>query len=161
MARSSGDQLQPIPEEVESAPDKMPVQEISVKTLDELLQASAATPGFKAAAKNLSAGMKQDIIRYNAGSPPVKVLRLVSKLLESFPEVPFSGIEVKGESGCSEFVGHATAEPGSMQFEFEWNCSWRAQERGWTDAFGDPDQIRAARTLGYQCFRRLEIVNGA
>jgi hypothetical protein len=36
---------------------------------------------------------------------------------------------------------------------FYWDCKWKAQEQGWTDYFGFPDQMRAAREFGYDCFR--------
>ena len=82
------------------------------------------------------------------------------KLLEDHPDLPLERVDVEGESGCSDFVGKVHASPGDLTFEFDWNCQWRAEECGWTDAFGDPDQIRAAQTFGYQCFRRLERVAG-
>jgi hypothetical protein len=134
------------------------VEEVTVKPLADLIAASAATPQFKDAVQALAAGRPQRVIDYNPGSPPVKVLRLVAKLLEAYPEYAFERLEVLGESSCSGFWGRAIAEPGPAEFQYEWDCAWRAEERGWFDSFGDPDQIRAARTLGYQCFRRLERV---
>jgi hypothetical protein len=78
------------------------------------------------------------------------------KLIESYPELPLESLAVDGLSGCSDFRGSATAEPGGLRFDFAWDCKWRAEQEGWLDAYGDPDQIRAARTFDYQCFERLE-----
>lgn len=132
--------------------------EITVRNLEELLDASSATAEFKQAVEALAGNRPQHCLEANAGSPPVKVLRFVMKLIEEFPDIPFEKIYVHGESSCSAFTGHAITQPGGQRFEFDWNCAWRAGEEGWRDAFGDPDQIRAARTLGYQCFRRFERV---
>lgn len=134
----------------------MSVQDVAVRTLDEQLEASAATPAFKRAVQALAEGKDDSAIAFNPESPPVKVLRFISKLLEEFPELAFESIRVQAESGCSEFTGTAEALPGPLRIVFEWNCLWRAEERGWKDAFGDPDQIRAAQEFGYQCFRRFE-----
>lgn len=134
----------------------MTVQEISARPLEDLLAASAASAPFKQAIRDLSAGRPQNLILANAGSPPVKIARVVTKLIEAYPEIAFEKLDVEGQSGCSEYFGKAVAQPGNHRFEFEWDCRWRAEERGWVDGFGDPDQIRAARTLGYQCFRKLE-----
>jgi hypothetical protein len=130
--------------------------ENSVRSLEELLDASRATDAFKAAVRDLAEGRRQDRIATNPGSPPVKVLRFIMKLLELHPDEPFESLAVDAESSCSAFTGAAVAQPGDQRFEFDWNCAWRAREEGWKDAFGDPDQIRAARTLGYQCFRHFE-----
>jgi len=130
--------------------------ELVVNTLDELIAGSAATQDFKESVRRLADGKPQSHILYNRESPMVKVQRLMMKLLEDFPEFPFEDITVQGRSGCSDYVGFAIAKPGSVHFEFEWDCHWRAEQQGWTDYFGDPDQIRASKELGYQCFRRLE-----
>ncbi|HEX8695519.1 MAG TPA: hypothetical protein VF746_24110, partial [Longimicrobium sp.] len=36
---------------------------------------------------------------------------------------------------------------------FVWDCKWKAEQHGWHDYFGFPDQGRAAREFGYDCFR--------
>ncbi len=130
--------------------------ELTVRNLEELLAASKASVEFKRAVEELSSGVLPDRIETNPGCPPVKVLRFVMKMLEENPTLPIETLKIEAESSCSGFEGHAIAQPGDHRIEFEWNCAWRAAEEGWTDAFGDPDQIRAARTLGYQCFRRFE-----
>ena len=134
---------------------------ITTRTLDELLASSAAGEAFKRAVQALAAGGKQDRIAYNSASPPVKVLRFVMKLLETRPDLALERVEIQGQAGCSDYVGTATAQPGPLQIEFEWDCRWRAEGLGWRDPFGDPDQLRAARELGYQCFRKFELRNPA
>ncbi len=134
----------------------MPASEIEVKSLDDLIAASSASSSFKQAIRFMTEGKTQEKIQFGRHCPPIKVLRLVTKLLEVFPCVPFDAVRVEAESGCSEFVGTAAAEPGGMRFEFDWDCRWRAEEQGWLDPFGEPDQGRAARVFGYQCFRKLE-----
>jgi hypothetical protein len=131
--------------------------ETTARTLDALLDASQAAPAFKEAVRALSAKQSQARITSNFGAPPVKVLRVTMKLLEERPDLPIESLDVRGASGCSNFTGKAVAQPGPATIEFNWDCAWRAAEEGWKDAFGEPDQIRAAQTLGYQCFERFEI----
>ena len=64
------------------------------------------------------------------------------------------GVAVTGSSGCSDFHGtvEAKAHSSTHVFEFGWCCRWRAEQEGWTDYFGYPDQIRAAREFDWRCF---------
>jgi len=142
---------------------------ITIHTLEDLLAASQATPEFKDSVRTLAAGpstlfmadgLPQSRVIFDAASPPVKVLRVVMKLLEEFPNEPFEKVTVDGRSGCSEYVGSLVAEPGDLHVQFTWDCAWRAQQQGWKDAFGFPDQIRAAREFGYQCFLRFDAERG-
>jgi hypothetical protein len=138
----------------------MIANEILIRSLDELLEGSQAEADFKKAVRALAEGSPPgDRIQVNPGCPAVKILRLAMKLLEDNPSFKFERLRVDARSGCSDFVGRAIAEPGSTRFDFEWDCRWRAEQLGWIDAFGEPDQIRAARVYGYQCFKRLERVN--
>jgi hypothetical protein len=107
-----------------------------IHDLETLLSQSAATADFKQAVQDLKDNKRQALIVYNSGSPPVKVLRTISKLLEEFPNEVIETVKLDGSSGCT----------------FVWDCKWRAEQEGWTDHFGYPDQIRAAREFGYQCF---------
>lgn len=132
--------------------------ENTVRSLEELLDASRASAEFKDAVEKLAANQSQNRVSGNGVIPPIKLLRFVMKMLEQHPETPFESVHIEGESSCSGFSGHATAQPGDQYFAYDWDCAWRAREEGWSDAYGDPDQIRAARTLGYQCFRRFEKV---
>lgn len=125
-------------------------------TLDELLTASHATAEFKEAVRALARGERPERIDFNGGAPLVKVLRVVLKTLETFPERAIEKMTVQGTSGCSNFTGQATLEPGDLAIKFDWDCRWRAQQLAWHDFYGEPDQIRAAHELQYQCFRLFE-----
>ena len=52
----------------------------------------------------------------------------------------------------------STPRPSTHVYEFVWDCRWRAEQEGWTDCFGFPDQIRAAREYDWRCFERWEPV---
>lgn len=129
----------------------------TTQTLEDLLSRSQASETFKAAVKALEADRPQDRIQFNPGAPKVKVLRVIMKLIEARPEMTLESIDLQAVSGCSNFTGNAVVQPGDIEIDFNWDCAWRAKQEGWTDAFGDPDQIRAAREFGYQCFEKFEI----
>ena len=124
----------------------------AVQQLEEILPASAATGDFKEAVSKLKQGIPSPLIKYNPGVPPVKALRGITKLLEAEPELVVESVVIQGTSGCSTFSGTMTVN-GDTKFEFVWDCAWRAKEENLTDHFGYPDQIRAAREFGYQCFQ--------
>lgn len=124
--------------------------------LDELLHASRATASFRVAVEEFRrTGMPSDRIGFDARSPAVKVERVLTKLLESEPELPIERVHVAGRSGCEFYRGELVADTANerRRFSFHWDCRWRAVEEGWTDYFGLPDQIRAAREFGHDCFR--------
>ena len=50
----------------------------------------------------------------------------------------------------------ALSPPRARRVRFHWDCKWRALQEGWTDYFGFPDQVRAAREFGHDCFRLWE-----
>jgi hypothetical protein len=126
-----------------------------IETLETLLENSAAHPAFKEAVLNLRDGKNPGTsIVYNPGAPPVKVLRVIQKLLEMEPQREITRVELQAQSGCSDFSGQIRINGGELVIDFVWDCAWRAQQQGWTDAFGYPDQIKAARTYGYQCFEK-------
>ncbi|HUE96635.1 MAG TPA: hypothetical protein VMN39_08245 [Longimicrobiaceae bacterium] len=129
-----------------------------MKLLD-FLQKSAATPEFVAAVGHfLSTGSANDRILFAAGSPPVKIERTLTKVLEELCDLPIESVQITGRSGCEYFRGELTVRTADdiRHIDFDWNCRWRADEQGWTDYFGLPDQIRAAREFGYDCFRGWE-----
>jgi len=126
-----------------------------VNSLETLLEASAAAAEFKQAVRAFEKGRDSERIRFNPGAPAVKVLRAISKLLEERPDLAIENVSIDARSGCSDFIGALTANPGAREFEFVWDCKWRAEQTGWTDPLGFPDQIRAAREFGYQCFQKF------
>jgi hypothetical protein len=131
------------------------METVKVHTLDELLAASAATEDFKEAVRRLEAGKPDSRIKFNTGAPAVKVLRTISKLLETEPGLPIDRIDLTGRSGCSDFVGKISVNNDVAVYEFTWDCAWRAKDQNLIDHFGYPDQIRAAREFKYQCFKKF------
>lgn len=130
---------------------------IAIPTVDQLLEASAATSDFAAALRDFAAnGKASERIRFSRGNPPVKVLRAICGLLEHDPSLAIENVVVEGHSGCSDYRGAIEVNGGASAYDFTWDCAWRAREQGWKDMFGDPDQIRAARTFGYRCFQHFK-----
>lgn len=131
---------------------------VAVPTLEDLLEQSAATPAFAQAARDYASGASSDRVAANAGAPPVKVLRVICQLLAAEPALAVDSVIVEGRSGCSDFRGVLTARAGGKvhQFHFAWDCAWKARIAGYTTFWGDPDQQRAAREFGWQCFERFE-----
>ena len=122
---------------------------------EPLLARSNAEEAFKAAVLAFMHGRENSRVHSPRSAPPVKVMRVVAQLLSEHPELVVRSVTVDGVSGCSDFRGTARVEcvDGIREFEFAWDCKWRAAEVGWTDPFGFPDQIRAAREFGHRCFR--------
>jgi len=122
---------------------------------DLIPASSAVSPEFRSAVNIYASRGETDRIRSVRSSPRVKVLRVIRQLLEREPELAVERVEIDALSGCSDFRGTVRAEcaDGVRQFEFVWDCQWRAEQLGWVDAFAFPDQIRAAREFGWDCFR--------
>ena len=129
--------------------------------LHDFLNGSKATEEFKQAVLDFEAGKGSGLIEDTRRNPPVKILRLITFLLREHPELEIQSIRIEAKSGCSDFSGAAWIQPGDLQIDFKWDCAWRANEQGWKDFFGFPDQIRAAREYGYDCFEKFEVVHSA
>ena len=133
-------------------------------TMRDFLQRSSATAAFRDAVTAFArSGAPNDRVSFDAYSPAVKVERTLTKMLETYPELAIERIEIRGASGCEYFSGKLTihALEGEREIRFHWDCKWRAQQAGWVDYFGFPDQIRAAREFGYDCFREWREVGAA
>ena len=126
--------------------------------MDHLLERSQATDSFKNAVRAFLEGRDHGPIAIRGYAPRVKVERLLAKLLHDEPQLPIERVDIAGRSGCSDFTGHLVLETATSTTEiaFAWDCRWRAEQEGWTDYFGFPDQIRAAREYGWDCFQRWE-----
>lgn len=126
--------------------------------LTGLLAASSASDAFKADVRHYAAHGSAPRIRLTRYAPPVKVLRLLSQLLTAEQALAVEHITVDAYSGCSDFAGSIQVEAGdqSRRIEFIWDCRWRAEQQGWRDYFGFPDQMRAAHEFGWRCFERWE-----
>lgn len=126
----------------------------------EYLGRSSALPAFRQAVEIfLATGRPGPRLRFNADAPPIKVTRVLTRLLEAHPELEIEEVEIRGRSACELFAGQLRARTveGERLVEFEWNCRWKAEELGWVDYFGLPDQTRAAREFDHDCFRLWEI----
>jgi hypothetical protein len=129
--------------------------------LEQILAKSRAAEPFKRAVKSYGAGGGQDHIRVDGYAPSIKVRRLLAHMLAVEAHLPIERISLRGRSGCSDFVGTVQVHTASETrvYEFVWDCRWRAEQEGWTDCFGFPDQIRAAREYDWRCFERWEAVH--
>ena len=125
-------------------------------SFDELLDASAATAPFRDALDRFRrTGRPNERIAFNGDSPWVKVERALTKALVEYPALPVESIEIHGSSGCEFFRGKMILRTAgeARRVAFHWDCRWRAEQMGWADWFGFPDQTRAAREFGWDCFR--------
>lgn len=123
--------------------------------LIDLLTESNATDSFKSDVIRFLETGQADRVGVSGYAPKVKVSRLLKHVLATLPELDIEQVLVRGQSGCSDFVGTVElATPTErVTFEFVWCCRWRAEEEGWVDYFGFPDQIRAAREFDWRCFK--------
>lgn len=136
---------------------KYPLPEVQ-----SFLEKSQATEEFRTALLDFQSAGKQnpEILAANAGVPPVKYLRVIQKLLEVYPTWAIKSLVLNAHSGCSDFRGTLEVNLASGEqktIKFVWDCAWRADQEGWVTAFGDPDQQRAAREFGYQCFESFDV----
>lgn len=122
--------------------------------LEPLLAASGATDEFKHSVREYSTRGKAPLVEAAGFAPAIKVMRVVAQLLKAEPTLRLERVRVDGYAGCSDFRGSVEAHADGVlrQWSFVWCCKWRAVEQGWVDCFGFPDQMRAAREFGYQCF---------
>jgi hypothetical protein len=126
--------------------------------LEQILETSRAAEPFKKAVRNYWTGSGADRIEIEGYVPSVKVKRLLAHILATESHLPIEQVSLRGRSGCSDFVGTVKLHTasGAHVYEFVWDCRWRAEQEGWTDCFGFPDQIRAAREYDWRCFERWE-----
>ena len=125
----------------------------------KILTRSCATDRFKNDVIAFAARADAPSITLVRAVPRVKVVRLINQLLHAHPEWVVDRLRVDARSGCSDFIGTAVVEGGgqSRVIQFAWDCRWRAEQEGWVDAFGFPDQIRAADEFGWNCFHRWHL----
>ena len=131
--------------------------------LTDILDESAATPAFKSAVLALLDRTRGPLITSARPIPYIKLVRLITQLLDAERELAIVSARVTAESGCSDLTGVVDVEcvDGSRRFSFSWDCAWRATEMGWTDCFGFPDQIRAVREFDWRCFKSWQSVDDA
>ena len=127
---------------------------------EELLLQARVGDSFRAALRTFrNTGRPNERITFDRLSPPVKVERMLTKALVEYPDLAIESIEVRGSSGCEFFRGTAIIRTADEErhVRFHWDCKWKAEQQGWADYFGVPDQARAAREFGYDCFRSWEV----
>lgn len=123
--------------------------------LKKLLRNSRAVDAFKQAVQKFARGENSELIQYSSGAPRVKIMRVILKLLESYPNEAISSVTIRGVSTCSTFHGELTFGPQNQKIVFNWDCRWKAEEAGLVTWYGAPDQSKAAQVFGYQCFRQF------
>jgi len=128
---------------------------------DVLHPQSAATDAFREAVEHYASRQDTDRVQTPRSTPRVKVLRVIRQLSEIEPGLPIERVYVDAFSGCSDFRGTVRVEAGNeiREYDFAWDCRWRAEQQGWQDLFGFPDQIRAAREFGWDCFEEWQLVS--
>jgi hypothetical protein len=122
----------------------------------ELLDRSSAAEPFRDALRRfVREGRPNERVAYSRHCPPVKVERALTRALEEYPHLEVESIRIEAASGCEFFRGTMELDtPGeTRRVAFNWDCKWKAEEMGWADWFGFPDQARAAREFGHDCFR--------
>jgi len=132
-----------------------------VRELEQILARSQAADTFKHAVRAFCEKGGAEHIRIEGYAPSVKVQRLLAHILSTEAHLPIERITLRGRSGCSDFVGtvHVQTKSETHAYEFVWDCRWRAEQEGWTDCFGFPDQIRAAREYDWRCFERWQPIS--
>jgi hypothetical protein len=130
--------------------------------LTDILDQSAACPDFKAAVLSVQARTRTPRITSSRPVPHVKIMRLLTHLLSAERDLEIESVRIHADSGCSDLTGviDVTCAEGLRRFSFAWDCAWRAREEGWTDCFGFPDQMRAAREYDWRCFKSWQAVDG-
>jgi hypothetical protein len=128
--------------------------------LEQILASSRAAEPFKSAVRSFLTGKGADRIEVEGYVPSVKVRRLLAHILATESHLPIEQVSLRARSGCSDFVGTVKLQTssGTHVYDFVWDCRWRAEQEGWTDCFGFPDQIRAAQEYDWRCFERWEPV---
>jgi len=126
----------------------------------QILSRSCASERFKTDVVAFASRAEAPSIALTRNVPRIKVIRLINHLLYAHPEWAIERLHIDARSGCSDFVGTVKVETksGTHVYEFIWDCRWRAEQEGWTDYFGFPDQMRAAREYDWRCFARWETV---
>ena len=126
--------------------------------LNAIIDASAATAEFKTDARRYLLTGHAPRIQLTTKVPSIKVRRLLAQLLSAEPALSVSRVQIEARAGCADLVGAIDVEATEAvrRFEFVWDCRWRAEQEGWTDCFGLPDQVRAARVFDWRCFRQWE-----
>jgi hypothetical protein len=129
--------------------------------LTDILDHSAATDEFKAAVRSVHSRTRTPLVASTRPVPHIKIMRLLTHLLDAERDLEIESVRIHADSGCSDLTGviDVVCSDAVRRFSFAWDCAWRAREQGWTDCFGFPDQMRAAREYDWQCFKSWDAVD--
>ncbi len=129
--------------------------------LTDMLDESSATSEFKAAVLSAHERVRTPLITSAHPVPHLKIVRLLKQLLTEEKDLEIESVRIHASSGCSDLTGaiDVMCSDGTRRFEFAWDCAWRAQQLGWTDCFGFPDQMRAAAEYDWRCFKTWQAVD--
>ena len=129
--------------------------------LTDILDESTARPVFKAAVLSVQARTRTPRVSSSRPLPHVKIMRLLTHLLSTERDLEIESVRIHADSGCSDLTGviDVTCADSVRRFAFAWDCAWRAREEGWTDCFGFPDQMRAAREYDWRCFKSWQAID--
>jgi hypothetical protein len=129
--------------------------------LTDILGQSAATSEFKAAVLSVRERVRTPLVTASRPVPHVKIVRLLTHLLAAERDLEIASVRIHADSGCSDLTGviEVICVDDMRRFSFAWDCAWRASELGWTDCFGFPDQMRAAREYDWRCFKSWQAVD--
>lgn len=137
---------------------------VSLMELEQILARSAAHEAVKAAVRELAANpyglaVSRAALAATRPAPAVKVLRVLTQLLDAEPTLRVRRVRLDATSGCGDFTGllRVDADDHRVEYAFTWDCHWRATEAGLVDPWGYPDQTRAAQQFGWRCFARWEL----
>lgn len=129
--------------------------------LTDILDESAATSEFKAAVLSVRERIRTPLVTSARPVPHVKIVRLLTHLLDAERDLEIASVRIHADSGCSDLTGviEVSCVDVMRRFSFAWDCAWRASELGWTDCFGFPDQMRAAHEYDWRCFKSWQAVD--
>jgi hypothetical protein len=129
--------------------------------LTDILDGSSATAEFKAAVLSEQGRTRTPLIASLRPVPHIKIMRLLKHLLSAQRELEIRSVRIHADSGCSDLTGviDVACRDAVRRFSFAWDCAWRAREQGWTDCFGFPDQMRAAREYDWRCFKSWHAID--
>jgi len=126
--------------------------------METLVHRSSATSDFKSDILSFLSGVPSARVKVESYVPRVKVRRVLTQLLSVEPTLEIEQVVIRGSAGCSDFIGSMDVQTasGALVFDFTWCCRWRAENEGYRDYFGFPDQTRAAQEFDWRCFQRWE-----
>ena len=128
------------------------------REIEALLHASRAGEAFKRDLLAFAVGRPAERVVLLRPAPRLKVLRLLTQLLDAEPALCVDRVADRGIQRLQRLPRAPSpchCADAARVWRFRWDCRWRAEQEGWHDAWGLPDQSRAAREFGWRCFAAL------